>query len=128
MRFDQKSDADVMADAREYLESHGWWRGALKGPNGRQVCGLGAILFSQGWNTGNNAGIQEEHLNQVTRILHKLLGAIPAVTKPKSLATVLIQGDFTSWNDHQAKDKQEVLDVFAKAEKVERAGFDPDAP
>lgn len=125
MKFDPKSDADVLAEAREYLESHGWWRGALRGPNGRQVCGLGAILYSQGWESRFSNGIKQENAEQVGRILDKLLKVTPLDAMDRNW---LPGSDFTSWNDHAAKDKQEVLDVFAKAEKIERAGFDPDAP
>ena len=125
MRFEKKSDADVMADAREYIESHGWWRGALRGPNGRQVCGLGAILFSQGWSNSAGNGFMGQHEEQVTRILNKLLTVTPLDAMDRRW---LPGADFTTWNDHAAKDKQEVLDVFAKAEKIERNdGIDPDA-
>jgi hypothetical protein len=122
MRFKQKSDADILADAREYLESHGWWRGSLRGPNGRQVCGLGAIVYSQGWETISTGTYTGRHHEQVTRLMGKLLAVALKVRK----GTPHAAHDFTSWNDHLAKNKQEVLDVFAKAEKIERAKFDPD--
>ena len=32
-----------------------------------------------------------------------------------------------AWNDDETTTKQMVLDAFSKAEKIEWAGFDPDA-
>ena len=40
--------ADLIADTREYIEKHGWWRGALFGPNGSQVCIFGAMYRALG--------------------------------------------------------------------------------
>lgn len=105
--FMEKSDADVLAESREYLETHGWWRGALLGPNRRQVCGMGAVLYSQGWNEHDL-----DHVHQVTRVLSKVMVAVGR--GPVAC--------FTDWNDHQVKNKQEVLDAFMKAEKLERSG------
>lgn len=110
-----KSVADVLAEAREYLETHGWWRGHTQGPNGRQVCALGALICSQGH--AHNSGAW------VTDLL--------LVSARTRLENLLPPGDtLMCWNDDKengAKDKQAVLDLFAKAEKIERAGFDPDA-
>jgi hypothetical protein len=118
--MEKKSDADIMAEAREYIERNGWWRGGLRGPNGRQVCALGGLVYSQGWGNKSGNGYNTEYMEDVERILGKLHAVLSI---PGSDGWV-----FTSWNDKIAKDKQEVLDVFAKAEKIERAGFDPDAP
>jgi hypothetical protein len=117
----EKSDADILADAREYLEKNGWWRGSLRGPNGRQVCGMGAVMFSQGWKEHEHLLVEDAIGRQHTirRILNKVLTAVGL--DPECY-------EFTSWNDDVAKNKQQVLDAFAKAEKIERAGFDPDAP
>src|SRR4051812_41516944 len=113
MSAEEKATADVLAGAGDYLESHGWWRGGLRGPNGRQVCALGALLFSQGLHHGN------AHNLSVLRAVNAFLNALPEEFRT---------GDITGWNDHEAKDRQEVLDTFRRAEKIERAGFDPDAP
>jgi hypothetical protein len=113
MSAEEKATADVLAEAGDYLESHGWWRGGLRGPNRRQVCALGAILFSQGLNEG------QAKTKPVLQAVNAFLNALPEEFQT---------GAITSWNDHDAKNKQEVLDIFRKAEKIERAGFDPDAP
>ena len=116
--MDEKSDADIMADAREYLEKNGWWRGHLLGPNGRQVCGMGAVVYSQGWEKEvSPLGTEFRNRSRVLEILGKVVDAWG----------IEGYGEFTNWNDNHAKNKQEVLDAFAKAEKIERAGFDPDA-
>lgn len=121
MEIEEKSDADVMAEAREYLEENGWWRGAVVGPNGHQACGMGAVALTQGWFLKHSwipdgaLALNPVHRHQLERVLDKVVDAVAP-------------GDeFTHWNDHTAKDKQAVLDAFAKAEKIERAGFDPDA-
>lgn len=114
----ERSDADRMADAREYLEKNGWWRGSLVGPNGRQVCGMGAVAASQGWLVHDMRGqriVAGGRFISVQRIVSKVM-----------TANGENKWDFVYWNDHIALDKQAVLDAFAKAEKVERAGFDPD--
>jgi len=123
--MEKKSDADIMAEAREYIERNGWWRGGLRGPNGRQVCALGGLVYSQGWENRSGTGYNTEFLQDVERILGKLHAVISFQGRDFDDA---VGSGFTSWNDKIAKDKQEVLDVFAKAEKIERAGFDPDAP
>lgn len=124
-----KSDADIMAEAREYIEKNGWWRGALRGPNGRQVCGLGGLIYSQGWNNRANTGYLEEYREDTDRIIGKVFAvALSTMPLKEQIPFPHILTDFTVWNDKVAKDKQEVLDAFAKAEKIERAGYDPDAP
>lgn len=108
--------ADILADAREYIEEHGWWRGHNRGPNGRQVCSRGAIIYSQGWNERHMTMEQCEVYASLEELLMEAAG----------------DGDveITAWNDDKAgaKNKQHVLDTFAKAEKIARTGFDPDYP
>lgn len=114
-----KSIADILADAREYIETHGWWRGSLRGPNGRQVCSQAGIVFSQGWTW---AGMDLEQKQIVHAVDMTLLQAIG----PDNF-----WGTVEGWNDDKergAKNKQHVLDTFAKAEKIARTGFDPDYP
>lgn len=116
-----KSDAEIYAEAREYLEKHGWWRGALTGPNGKQVCGLGAIAYSQGWMKGKHL-INPEYSARADALANKALDYSGIDRK---------RWTFPSWNDSLgplggAKDKQAVLDLFSRAEKIELAGFDPD--
>jgi hypothetical protein len=114
--------ADVLAEGREYIETHGWWRGGLIGPNGKQACSLGGLLLSQ------NLGEHDLHnkLSGVDRIF-LATQAIMRVVYGNNDRDCCSVDELTWWNDHSAKDKQEVLDAFAKAEKIERAGFDPDA-
>ncbi len=117
-----KTDADIMADAREYIETHGWWKGSLVGPNHRQVCAVGGIAGSQDWLTsrsGSGWEVAPSHYKVVQRIAEK-------VTYAATGKSMLAGGSLEFWNDRIAKGKQEVLDAFAKAEKIERAGYDPD--
>jgi hypothetical protein len=114
-----KQIADILADAREYIEKNGWWRGALRGPNGKQVCMRGAILYSQGWDWHRMTS--EE----------KALDLAVGQTLLQALGERNIHGNIEAWNDDKergAKNRQDVLDAFAKAEKIARTGFDPDAP
>jgi hypothetical protein len=128
-KLSQERLADILADAREYLETHGWWRGSLVGPNGKQVCGLGAVLYSQGWN--NIAGtVPVEHKDEVDQVLAAVMEQVGYAKASPEVLRKYATTNFTVWNDDikaGAKDKQHLLDAFAKAEKIERAGFDPDA-
>jgi hypothetical protein len=124
--------ADILADAREFIEKHGWWRGSLQGPNGRQVCTLGGIYFSQGWfgHTAHHEHQQEvgqcnDFINQALKSRHPS-GLLMRQQRPYQ-HTEFTDMPITDWNDHYAVDKQDVLDTLAKAEKIARAGFDPDA-
>lgn len=116
-----KETADIIAEAREYLEENGWWRGTLVGVNGRQVCALGAILFSQEWTalTDHRVPVEVEVVVKVSEAVMRGVRSVhPEVPPDRSLS---------GWNDAEAKNKQDVLDCFAKAEKIERLGYDPDA-
>jgi hypothetical protein len=116
-----KTDADILAEGREYIERNGWWRGSFRGPNGKQVCAMGAIVASQGWlNTLGH--INTEQRDRAERIAAKVLAAA-TYTTDRFGRTHLRLWD---WNDAELTTKQMVLDAFAKAEKIERAGFDPD--
>lgn len=116
-----KTTADWLAEAAAYIEQNGWWKGALQGPNRRQVCAVGAILYSQGLTEADiNNGPDSDRIHQVCAAL---LRAVPE-QDPGLWSEV---GAVTDWNDRTVTSKQEVLDAFRKAEKIERAGFDPDA-
>lgn len=115
----EKTDAEILAESREYLESHGWWRGSTVGPNGRQVCGMGAVIYSQDW--ARVAGdVRVDHRPDLDRILAKVMLVIRPEYTPLPFASAVDQ--FMLWNDNDAENKQEVLDVFMKAEKIERNG------
>ena len=101
--------ADFIANGREYIEKNGWWRNQLLGPNKRQACLIGGLLFGNG--LGTKDWKDPRYMSAYT--------AVGAVLPPIYLE------DIEYWNDRVATDKQEVLDVLAKAEKIER-GFDPD--
>lgn len=128
-----KEIADIIADTREHIEKNGWWRGALVGPNGKQVCTLGGIYISQDWTTDELHQIHLSHVNEIEKFVQAALKGM----HPRGLVHhqgegrgVALPNDLgiTAWNDHYAKDKQDVLDTLAKAEKIARTGFDPDAP
>ena len=112
-----KAIADVIAEAREYLEKHGWTKGQLSDEDGR-VCGIGAIIYSQEWD--------EEEMDEGEKLLMEkaasYLGMV-VFDKPEPVQAFNIP----AWNDDDDREEQEVLDVFAKAEKIARAGYDPDA-
>lgn len=109
--------ADLLAGTREYIEKNGWWRGALVGPNGKQVCLLGALVRSMG--LGDETSVYRDPKGMLA--IHAIHGVLKQRFGPFGIP---------EWNDNcdiGAKNKQDVLDVLAKAEKIERAGFDPDA-
>ena len=112
--------ADAIGDVGDYIEKNGWWRGSLFGPNGRQACVMGGIIRS----------LDLDNDSAVTLGRHPLGG--PMINR--IVTTIEARGyggTIPDWNDdaqHGAKDKQDVLDLLAKAEKIERnGGVDPDA-
>lgn len=120
--MNSKRDADILADAREYLEHHGWEQGEMRDEDGH-VCSLGAIVLSQGWQNEDGAyDCHEVYLADLRRIGEKLINVIGIDMGVRDGLS-----DVAAWNDAPETTVQQVLDVFAKAEKIERAGFDPDA-
>ena len=123
--------ADLLADTREYIERHGWWRNALVGPNGKQVCTLGGIYYSQGWVTKASQAEHQPEIREINLLLQQaLLHQHPSgrITKIHGHLPHRIEDmSIPEWNDHFAQDVQDVLDTLAKAEKIARAGYDPDA-
>jgi len=112
-----KSVADYLADTREYIDQKGWTQGRYRDLNTGAVCSLGGIqqvLVQDGVDLSTGQGL---------RLFHTVAEAFAKVvrTRISSTATIAV------WNDTPTRTKQEVLDAFAKAEKIERAGFDPDA-
>jgi hypothetical protein len=112
--------ADILAASREYLEEHGRIVNALVDDRGR-VCAAGAIVLSQ------DLPLRDIYVPEVVepcRMLAESL-ALPVeshhLRATESVAQVC---RVTHWNDRV--DVQEVLDGFAKAEKVARLGYDPD--
>jgi hypothetical protein len=109
--------ADWIADTREYIEKNGWWRGGYRGPNGRQACVVGGILFSH--NLTHDA-VHDPRVVEVAK-------AICQVFPPQKMWGYDSLDTIYNWNDDHDTKKQEVLDTLAKAEKIERAGYDSDA-
>lgn len=112
--------ADILDQAADYLESHGWWRGNLRGINGRQVCTVGAIKYSQGWALDTLTSTEG-------RLVENALMRVIREDKTSNLDRFASYFGIVGWNDHVARDRQHVLDVMRKAAKIERAGYDPDA-
>jgi hypothetical protein len=111
--------ADILAEAREYLEKHRWTRYQLYDARERSVCSMGAICYSQRWYSGSARARHSAEIEAAAGALVQALGKKPVSGLNPS--NIVIE-----FNDEDAKDKQEVLDVFAKAEKIARTGFDPD--
>jgi len=113
-----KSVADVLANAREYIERHGWLRGDITNREGN-VCAYGALVYSQGW-YGTGKSMSPRQMDTIVSCQNLLIEQAQKVHPDQGIDTV------PDWNDRVAQNEQEVLDVFAKAEKAARAGFDPD--
>lgn len=114
--------ADVLANGREYIEKNGWWKDRLVGPNGRQACLVGGLALSLGYPKWQaEAGEDDLRVVMACEALANLIDIERAYPTQGHVTFV------EHWNDHVAEGKQEVLDLMAKAEKIARAGFDPDA-
>lgn len=111
------SVADLLAASREYIENHGWCQGHYQLPDG-SVCSLGSLPAAMGlsWYAFHTkaSSRQKTMVRDAERALMKAIGI------RSSHSTI------PAWNDFGERTEQEVLDIFAKAEKIERAGFDPD--
>lgn len=99
---DHEATADVLDDAADYIEKHGWGIGtaALRAENG--VCIEGALCRVQGiplfdWTAGQT---------------------MPAYLALQ--ATIGINGWLWGWNDDDGRTEQEVLDALRAAAKAER--------
>lgn len=108
-----KEAADVLAESREYLESHGWCRGEMMDPQGH-VCAMGAVCFSQSW---ENRLLGPDELPVYREVMQALLEAIRT-----NVGFSVTGNGIPFWNDACAKDQQEVVDMFMAAEKLARSG------
>jgi hypothetical protein len=118
-----KTDAEMLADTRRYIEQHGWVQGTMRNDDGK-VCGYGGLALSQGWmSEADDEPIDADLQERARVVLGKVLLALGWNDSPDDLSL----SDFTSWNDDAVESEQEILDAFAKAEKIELAGYDPDA-
>jgi len=133
--------ADILAESREYIETHGWGRGEFcvveneYDDTGEEVlswevigyCAMGGVLYSQG--IDDEECVNDPRTRAVADALCRALDLKQHHTESCTeigICTCVINW-ITTWNDDDARDAQEVLDAFAKAEKIERAGYDPDA-
>jgi hypothetical protein len=107
-----KTDAEILAESGDYIREHGWTQGTLLDRETDQVCGLGGICISQDW--------LEMELGDLTLEIN----INPEVYEELEYSQLL--HSLTNWNDMEERTEQEVLDAFAKAEKIELAGFDPE--
>lgn len=119
--MDQNELADILADARQYIEDHGWTQGTSRNDDG-EVCSLGGVMHSQRW-VGLDHELLSSHLADLHTVSSALLKAVDV--KPSNTPATRV----AMWNDSldYPEGQQAVLDAFAKAEKIARTGFDPDA-
>jgi len=116
----QQQTADDLAAGREYIEKHGWTKYNLENPNGT-VCTIGGIIRGIGLNPTSINACSNPRVERAARALLSALRGERVVRRPNPVCTV------TDWNDDHADNIQQVLDLMAKAEKIERNdGVDPD--
>lgn len=108
--------ADVLDDAADYIEAHGWCRTSLLTPDGR-VCAMGAIAMSQ-----QAIDIHVQNADAVLWTWKRERAEVVAAAE--ALGSVVDSSDPYSpiphWNDDPARTKQEVLDAFRAAAKEQR--------
>lgn len=120
-RMDDAEVARILHESRQYLESNGWVTDVNEDSRGR-VCALGAVLLSQNWQN-QDGDLDTEYYEEIRQVSLAVIQTVYSDVEQDYFAL----NDLTSWNDNVARSKQEVLDAFAKAEKVALTGFDPDA-
>jgi hypothetical protein len=118
--------ADILAAAREIIEKDGWIRHELM--DGPSVCSVGGMLVAL--DLGQECVYDSRILEACTSLAEVVCEDDPQIRFHGHHADGkchCVVNWITTWNDDVAEDSQQVLDAFAKAEKIERAGFDPDA-
>ena len=125
--------ADALHATREYIEKNGWTKGELVEEDSSRVCFFGGLVFSQGeW---TNQDYLEETVMDHPEMMEAawLMADLVATEEQKSQLAKFDRRSYAPvnvvirWNDDDDQTEQEVLDAIAKAEKIARAGFDPDA-
>jgi hypothetical protein len=111
MTADHIAVADVLDDAADYIEKHGWCQNRLTDIAGR-VCAAGAIRAA--------LGIAESEIPGDT--YHAVRHAIYRV------APLTHEVPLPSWNDAPDRTEQDVLDMFRAAAKAERRLADEQVP
>ena len=115
--------ADAIGNGADYIEKNGWWRGDTVGPNGRQACLVGGLLLGNGYHQDEEGLLRSDPI--LARAVMRLADLIEPEASTEGSENFLV----TTWNDNKrtCKNKQQALDLMRRAEKIERAGFDPDA-
>lgn len=123
------SVADLLAKSQEYIETHGWIRGQIRDPQTGAVCSLGAIEYAMKQELRQYREDDEWFVEFQRTRAKRYRDVVVALCKalPGRCSSRIGSAQVIYFNDQLAKDKQEILDAFAKAEKIERAGYDPDA-
>jgi len=113
--------ADILAGTREYIEKHGWIQGRYRDALGN-ACAVGGMLSYLGLAEGLcfQQTLEEKGVVSVCTSLAKAVGLSSPYGRRDCISLI------TDWNDDEGTTKQAVLDALAKAEKIERTGFDPD--
>lgn len=136
--------ADVLAESREYIEQYGWGRGEFRVTEDEYgepdddgeceivdyavigYCAVGGVLYSQ------DIDEAECCVDPRTRAVADALCRVVGIKQHHAesctedgICTCVVNW-ITNWNDDDERTEQDVLDAFAKAEKVERMGYDPD--
>jgi hypothetical protein len=111
--------ADALAATREYIETFGLWKGTLMGPDNK-ACVMGALTCVTGL-------LQRQPGMPQTAVFRSEVGAGAVVAISRALRAEGIKRSIPDWNDLESTTQQEVLDLLAKAEKIERnGGVNPD--
>lgn len=128
--------ADALAESRDYIEKVGWRQGDLGLP-GNVVCSLGGLYVSQGWweyevyegaPLDYLGAIMWTNEREVVEVCEAFATALDLPNPNGGPSTTSGSSRVVAWNDADGRTQQEVLDGFAKAEKIIRSGYDPDAP
>jgi hypothetical protein len=116
--------ADVLEDAADHIERHGWQQGAY-GTAGAPTCLRGAVRAVQVGLLGR-AGCEQESdvLAYAATAIGPDIGWTMVATGDPYVDAVLIP----SWNDRDGRTQQEVLDVLRKAAKLARQDAENPAP
>jgi hypothetical protein len=117
--------AETLAGTREFIEEHGWTQDEMVDQTTGRVCMVGG-MYSHLDLDGIN--VYDPRILAACRALTKMLGISPhspEVCTRDSQCTCVVNW-VTTWNDEPERTVQEVLDALAKAEKIERMGYDPD--
>lgn len=123
----QIDTADLLAETREYIEENGRIREQLLDTETGKVCSVGGMLMVLDVSDVDSHALDPRVVKAcgvLVDTLH-LRQHQPGDCTRDGLCVCTINW-VTTWNDEDVDGVQEVLDAFAKAEKIERMGYDPD--